>query len=89
MAFKSTHKEALAAAQEAWFDNPIGDENIDMDAAIRAYLEARGARIVPHVPTENMEMAARQAMANGRLVGGVLRSAIEAAPDPFTDEVAG
>lgn len=57
MSFTSTHKEAIHAALTAWFpgdravaempDDMLAVYGSDMEAAIRAYLEARGAKIVP------------------------------------------
>jgi len=82
-----THKEALHAACD------VHDASQDMcgldgmEAAIRAYLEARGLVMVPREPTEEMLSAVwsiRQS--NGLRVASVCYDAmLAAAPDPFAD----
>lgn len=81
-----THKEALEAATGAYYGVALG-EDIDapMEAAIRAYLDARGLVMVPREMTAEMRVSMGQAIFdagfNDWQKGWAY--AILAAPDPF------
>lgn len=96
MTFTSTHKEALNNALRHWFvDEAIAlfsEADMDryrkeMEASIFAYVEERGAKIVPLEPTEKMVIAGVHHENMGDMAGRYT-SMLSASPDPFADEVA-
>lgn len=95
MAFTSTHKKALKAALTAWYQGePDGLEEdprlqADMEAAVRAYVKARGAKIVPLASTAEMRLAGIDVLfSQPSCAEGAYDAMLSASPDPFTDEVA-
>lgn len=74
------HKEALLIACEA-YDN-TATHFYGIEAAMRAYMTARGLVMVPKEPTEKMRDEA------GYFEGPIARwkAMIAAAPDPFKDD---
>lgn len=89
-----THKEALAAAMDA-FDDAIRDGKSEFEALaeeIRAYVEARGLALVPSGEWVTLESAleaidhVEKYNGNGRAQQA--RRMLAAAPDPFKEEQA-
>lgn len=81
-----THKEALSAAQLAWYNGQTDlvceRDNDGMEAAIRAYLDARGLVMVPRKIDE--EGAIAMALEGYTMFPRTLwKAMIAAAPDPF------
>lgn len=92
-----THKEALAKAIEAFYTEVDNLDGSDMEAAIRAYLDARGLVMVPMDGCDEMREAASKRQGESDYaalrwespddeVFSVVLAAIAAAPDPFGDE---
>lgn len=87
----ATHKEALERAVIKWFD---GNKSFveewhseQLEAAIRAYLDARGLVMVPREPTPEMVVAARlDHEGEAYLPYSLYASMLAAAPNPFKDE---
>lgn len=79
-----THKEALAKAIEAFYTEVDNLDGSDMEAAIRAYIDARGLVMVPKKATSKMTRVAGDNLFAG--MDRLLERAIAAAPDPFTEE---
>lgn len=83
------HKEALKIAMRAWL--PTAPEHVihrednltATEAAIRAYLDARGMAIVPKQATIEMRRAGNMQALCG--MDEIISAAIAAAPDPFTE----
>lgn len=85
-----THKEALAKAIEAFYTEVDNLDGSDMEAAIRAYIEARGMVLVPKEPDEAMIGFGWDGY-NGfskpsNKMCNAYRRMITAAPDPFKDD---
>lgn len=84
-----THKEALRFATEAWLE-PVSEHqslNSKMEAAISAYLDARGLVLVPKEPTLDMQGAALRYVGRQKQTRDVYRAMLAAAPDPFAEEM--
>lgn len=83
-----THKEALEVAVDAYWQSEAAFCIDDMEAAIRAYVEARGLVMVPREPTGKMRAA--QALAEASYAtdsdADSYAAMLAAAPDPFTEE---
>lgn len=86
----TTHKEALrAAAKAVWERSGSILEDDDAETCIRAYLDARGLVMVPHMATNDMIAAAdkdeRERKAWGASInpGHTYSAMLAAAPDPF------
>jgi len=80
-----THKEALDHASKIYFATmPELGSDADIEAAIRAYLDARGLVMVPKEPTSKMTRVAGDNLFAG--MDRLLVRAIAAAPDPFAED---
>jgi hypothetical protein len=82
-----THKEGLMAASEASY-GVTSYGGADVEAAIRAYIDARGLVMVPREPTAEMVTAGGNsqsvnARGNRRTT---YRAMLDHAPDPFKDD---
>lgn len=89
-----THKEALTKAVYAWhgeteMELAAAEYASFMEAAIRAYIEARGMVLVPKEPCNEMLEVYRSNVKPRpfyRTAARVVRSMLAAAPDPFKDD---
>lgn len=81
------HTEAIKTAEFVFWDMEMDGGYSDMEAAIRAYLDARGLVMVPMEPTPEMVVSA-QLDHEGEyyLPYSLYASMISAAPDPFNDQ---
>lgn len=83
-----THDEALAKANYAYCQTPSDRRNADMEAAIRAYLDARGLVMVQREPSERPVSALNAyvcRVSHDECGRRMWRDAIAAHPDPFKD----
>jgi hypothetical protein len=81
------HKEAAKKAIETWVvaNDMFEDYECNaMEAAILAYLDARGLVMVPKEPTDEMVQAGDRASVWAVSVG-IYQCMLAAAPDPFKD----
>lgn len=89
-----THKEALAKAIEAFYTEVDNLDGSDMEAAIRAYIEARGLVMVPKEPDDCMieagyeEKLDRNSYGMAATASDIYTAMLAAAPDPFKEEQA-
>jgi len=79
-----THKEALQKAWERYFDfsSTEHDEFGGIEAAIRAYINARGFGMLPYALTEKMYDVMHEYAQDAPEAWDAI---IAAAPDPFKD----
>lgn len=78
-----THKEALAVAFKVFVQHE-DDPHISMEAAIRAYLDARGLVMVPRTLPEDGQL--RGAVCDYTPWPAALwEDVVSAAPDPFEE----
>lgn len=82
-----THKEALRVAAEKSIGMP-GSTCVedDIEAAIRAYIEARGLVLVPKKMTWTQNNALNGYCLSAAEANAVYDMALAAAPDPFKDD---
>jgi|GEM_PF-6651086 len=79
---KMSHETAIDYALAAWDTSPTARHG--MEAAIRAYLDARGLLMVPREMTADMRFAVSGEIPlhRGR-IDAAHRAMLAAAPDPF------
>lgn len=78
-----THKEALREAAGRYWESPIRERKLeDMEAAIRAYIEARGLVLVPSEATPEMRKAGESWSG---LPGQTWDDMLASALDPFEE----
>lgn len=83
----ATHKEALRQAYDVFCGMSMDDEYSDMEAALRAYLDAMDAVIVPKEPTREMIRAVHRGLAVSLgHAEAIAEAVLSAAPNPFKDE---
>lgn len=83
-----SHKEALRVADSTLAKMQHFGSLKDLEAAIRAYLDARGLVMVPRVGTPAMYRAGIEANVGPRSTvhGYIYEAMLAAAPDPFKEE---
>lgn len=81
-----THKEALEVAVDAYWQSEAAFCIDDMEAAIRAYIEARGLVMVPKKMTWTQNNALNGYCLSAAEANAVYDMALAAAPDPFKDD---
>lgn len=81
-----THKEALAEAMTTLLTT-VDSAEPQLEAAIRAYLDARGLVMVPKEPTDGMINAVHRGLAVSRgHAEAIAEAVISSAPDQFKDD---
>ncbi len=85
-----THDAAIALALNVLGDQSVKEDEKAMEAAIRAYLDARGLVVVPKEPTPKMQEAFEADYIewfeeNIKDPDHLYKVMIAAAPDPFGD----